>query len=124
MFAAASNALGAFAERQALTAQNIANINTQGYKAKKVDLEEMPDRQGVRTQDIQEDPSPGPLRQQIVEKDDQTGTQPAMETVQGSNTRLINEVTSLMQNERAFEANTAVIRVGQQMAGRILDLVV
>jgi flagellar basal-body rod protein FlgC len=123
MLTAASNALSAFARRQAVTAHNIANINTDGYKAKSLPLEELPDRQGAQAQKVQEDSSPGPLKEGIVEKNGENGSRFEMQTVEGSNTSLVNELTSLMQNENAFEANAKVVRVSQEMSGRILDLV-
>ena len=123
MLSAATSALAAFSEKQAVTAHNIANINTDGYKAKTQTLEELPEKQGVRTQDIQEDLSPGPLKQRISSQESEQNYQPRMESVQGSNTRLVNEITSLMQNEQGFAANASVVRVSQDMAGTILNLV-
>jgi flagellar basal-body rod protein FlgC len=85
----------------AVTANNIANVNTNGYKAKRLDQEDLA-QGGTR---------PAALRVS------QEPTAP-----EGSNVDLATEVTALMSQGGAYQANLKVIETENQMLGKALDL--
>lgn len=112
MYDTSIQALSALGVTAAVTANNVANMATPGFKASRVDLSSGPGDQGVQVAAIIPDTEPGPLVP--------TGGQ----RVEGSTTDLVRELTTLMGTETAYGANVAVIRTGQDMAGAILDLIV
>lgn len=119
------SALNVFSLAQDITANNVANINTDGYKAKRLDVESAPDGQGVRAQTIVESTEPGPLTNQIQPRENNDGRIEQQEVItEGSNTEVSQEVTQMIKNERGFEANAQVVRTYDQMAGIIIDMLV
>lgn len=104
-------------------ANNIANMNTPGFKASRLTLESGPNGRGVRPQSIDQDSSPGPLEPAL---EGVRGEQGRLESVwglrEGSNTDLVREMVSSMQDETAFKANTTMIRAWDQTLGSVLDL--
>ncbi|MFP4083552.1 MAG: flagellar basal body rod C-terminal domain-containing protein [Desulfonatronovibrio sp.] len=119
------NALQSFARSQDLTAHNVANINTDEYKSKRLDLETGPEGRGVRPAQVVEDPTPGPVvqTQQPVENEEGRVEQKEVR-VEGSNTDLAREITQMIADERAMEANAQVVRTHDHMAGTIIDILV
>ncbi len=117
----ASSALSALSQSLAVTAGNVANGNTDGYKAQSVSLETGADGQGVQAQ-ARPDPSPGSLRPQLVPPTDDAGV-PAtrLDMVETSNVDPVRESISMIEASRAFEANVAVIRTQNDMLGTLLD---
>ena len=85
----------------AAAANNIANLNTNGYRAKRVDFVQTPDG-GVRAADLQASPAdPAP---------------------NGSNVDPATEMVSLMTGSMFFKANATVVHAQDQMLGTALDL--
>jgi flagellar hook protein FlgE len=92
------------------TANNVANLDTPGYKS-----------QGVDSVDI----SGGGVAASVT-----TNNSPASsasgsadpELSQGSNVDLASEMMNLTRAKLLYAANAAVIRVGQQMTGALLDM--
>lgn len=119
------NALKSFAGSQDLSAHNVANVNTDEYKAKRLDLETGPEGKGVRPARIVEDSTPGPVVQtrQRVENDQGRTVQKEIE-VEGSNTDLAREITQMITDERAMEANAQAVRSYDHLAGNIIDMLV
>lgn len=107
----AAEAMKAFGTSVAVTANNLANINTDGFKAGRANLETGADGQGVRVSSITEDQSSGP----IVSVQEN-------ETVEGSNTDVTIEMVNLTINENAFGANANVIRTEDEMVQTVLDM--
>mgnify|MGYP005861903867 CR=1 FL=1 len=105
-----ASALGALGISQAVTANDVANMNTAGYRAKEVRLESGPGDQGVQVAEIREDTSAGPLV---------PGPQDSL--VEGSNVDLATEMVQMVRDEVAYAANAAVIRTHADMAGVLLD---
>ena len=120
---AAQSALSAFSTSMAVTANNVANINTDGYKSQDARLETGPDGQGVRVSDIVRDDSPGGYQPESVSAYNQAGVyEPSAGLVETSNVDLARQTVDMIQTSRAFEANTVTIRSQDQMLGTLLDM--
>ena len=89
-----------------VTAQNVANSGTPGYQAARVDLVDL-STGGVAVDDISNDTTPGPL---------------APDGSNGSNVDLGSEMINLTRAKLLYSANAAVLRVGEQMTGSLLDM--
>ncbi len=95
------------------TANNVANVNSDGYKKTKVTLAE--GAQGGVTAHVQKVEEQGPLvyeqtaggEQQLVEK---------------SNVDLTRELPDLMITKRSFQANLKAIQTEDEMLGSLLDI--
>lgn len=85
----------------ALTANNVANANSDGYKAKRLDLEDRREGgvQAARVTEIQEPTTPG-----------------------GSNVDYATEMTNLMTQSGSYGANLQVIKAQSDMLGQALDM--
>ena len=83
-----------------VTANNLANLNTDGYKAKRVDFHSTPDG-GVRPGSIQENQG-----------------EPAPD---GSNVDPALEMVSLVTGSMFFSANAKVVQAQSEMLGSTLD---
>lgn len=119
------DALRAHSLSQNVTANNIANMNTDEYKAKRLDLETGPDGRGVQPAALREDTSPGPLMQRhepVENEQGQMEQQPVL--VEGSNTDLVQEITTMIRDEQAIAANARVIGTDQDLAGMVIDMFV
>ncbi|MBZ4648785.1 MAG: protein of unknown function domain protein [Desulfomicrobiaceae bacterium] len=107
------SAISALGISQAVTANDVANMNTPGYRAKEARLESGPGDQGVRVAEIREDTSAGPL----VPGPEDT-------LVEGSNVDLATEMVQMVQDEAAYAANAAAIRTQADMNGALLDTLI
>lgn len=106
-----------------VTANNVANVNTEEFRASRVDLEDGPQGQGVRVQDIRRRSEQGPRIPDDPERLAAAGYATAAEGwVQGSNTDLAVELTWLMREESAYTANLRVMRTAHEMTGNIIEL--
>jgi flagellar hook protein FlgE len=94
LFSTALSGLNAGSAIINAAASNIANLATQGYKAARVNLTTAPDGDGVEVSSITHD----------------------------SDVDLVNEVVSMKQGQILYQANAAVIRVGDQLTGSLLDI--
>ena len=120
---AAQSALSAFSTSMAVTANNVANINTDGYKSQDARLETGPDGQGVRVSAIVRDDSPGGYQPESVSGYNQAGVyEPSAGLVETSNVDLARQTVDMIQTSRAFEANVVTIRSQDQMLGTLLDM--
>ena len=107
------SALRAFVTKLGVTADNIANVNTDGFKRNRAVLHE-DDNGGVRVE-IRKDDSPG-LRYDVIEN----GKKVEKET---SNVDLTEEIPNLMVTKRAYQANLKSIETQDEMLGSLLDTV-
>jgi flagellar basal-body rod protein FlgC len=89
------SALSALGTVQQVSANNVANVNTDGFAAGSVTLESGPGGQGVRVGDIRE----------------------------GGATDLATEMVTMMRTENAFSANTTAIRASEEMTGHLLNMI-
>ena len=100
-----SNAMNVFGLSQSVTANNIANINTDGFKSSHLDMKTGPDGIGVRVAAINSPTS-------------------AESMTQGSNTDLTREMTTMIQDKHAFNANAKAINTASETTGYLMDLIV
>jgi flagellar basal-body rod protein FlgC len=116
-------ALDAVAIQLMVTANNVANVNTEEFRASRVDLEDGHQGQGVRVADIRRRSDQGPQIPDNPERLAAAGYATASEGwIQGSNTDLAVELTWLMREEGAYTANLRVMRTAHEMAGNIIEL--
>jgi len=106
---------------QQVSANNVANMHTNGFRSGRVEYETGPADQGVQVSGIYENTQAGPLVEggRWVETD----AGPVYETtlVEGSNTDLADEMVRMMQNQLLFEANAAALRTQMEMKGSFID---
>ena len=107
------SALRAFVTKLGVTADNIANVNTDGFKRKRATLNE--DHNGGVRVEINKDDSPG-LRYDAFED----GKKVEKET---SNVDLTEEIPNLMLTKRAYQANLKTLDTQEEMLGSLLDIV-
>ena len=108
---AALSALGALGVKLNVLANNIANVNTDGFKKSRAILEDAVPY-GV-TVSISKVDNPG----EPVPSADGT---PQMK--ESSNVDLGEEIINLKITERAFEANIKPIQAEEEMTGKLLDI--
>lgn len=101
------SALSALGTVQEVSANNIANVNTDGFKASSVVLESGMNDQGVFVASINQSTNAGPI----------------IGGVEGSNTDLATEMVDMMTTSHAFSANATAIRVSEQMTGHLLNMI-
>jgi flagellar basal-body rod protein FlgC len=121
-FNANVSAMRAFSIAQQVTAHNVANVNTEEFRASRTTLEEVPNRGGARVQDIMETSGSAglvPVDKPVANEAGELVQSRLM--VQASNTELAREMTNLMSNENAFAANAAVIRTRDDMIGGLIN---
>jgi len=127
-----ASALSAYGVRQQTSANNVANMNTDGFKASRLSFEDRPDNQGVRVQEIQKDESSGPLWpgsesgsgfSETVGADQERGPEAWSESGirESSNTDQATEVVIQMENENGYAANATAIRTQTRMIGEFLN---
>ncbi len=107
------SALRAFVTKMGVTSDNIANVNSDGFKRNKATLHEG-DNGGVRVE-ISKDDSPG-FRYDTFED----GKKVEKET---SNVDLAEEIPDLMVTRRAYQANLKTIKTQDEMLGALLDTI-
>lgn len=117
-------AMQAISFSQQVAANNVANMNTNGFHSSRVDFETGPDGRGVRVQDVHENTSPGPLVPggEFVKTEEGMRFEKMM--VEGSNTDLATEMAHMVQNEHAFAANAAALHTHLDMTGVIINMMV
>jgi flagellar basal-body rod protein FlgC len=100
---ASISALGAFGLGMRVTANNIANVNTNGFKSSRVDYESGPAGQGVRVGAV----SRGSVASSAEPLNDVS---------------LEREFTGMISLENAYTANAVAIRTASDMIGTVLDM--
>nr|WP_321514535.1 flagellar basal body rod C-terminal domain-containing protein [uncultured Pseudodesulfovibrio sp.] len=104
---ASISALSALGTVQEVSANNIANVSTEGFKASSVALETGPEGQGVQVAAIQQSTNAGPM----------------IEGIEMSNTDIGTEMVDMIKTSHAFSANTAVVRASEEMTGHLLNMI-
>jgi flagellar basal-body rod protein FlgC len=107
------SALRSFVTKLGVTADNVANVNTDGFKKGRATLHE--DHNGAVRVEISRDTSPGFLydvveNNQVVEKET-------------SNVDLAEEIPDLMITKRAYQANLKTLETQDEMLGSLLDII-
>jgi len=104
--------LAAFATQMAVTAHNVANINTTGFKKSKTELVSV--ETGGVLPVVKKDKSAGPS---IL---NDTGDGPAQ--LELSNVDLGEETVNQILAQRGFQANISTLKTADDMLGTILDI--
>jgi flagellar basal-body rod protein FlgC len=109
----ALSGLVAFEKKIGVTANNVANVNTDGFKKSRVTLEES-QPQGVQAK-IQQINTPGPL---ALEQ-----TPEGESLVEKSNVDISEEMANLIVGQRFYEANLRTLKTEDERLGSLLDIV-
>lgn len=121
---ASMQSLDVFSVAQQVSANNIANVSTEGFQSSRVDLEDT-STGGVRVADIRQSTEPGPLFPTETLQTSASGQLEAVPTTaMGSNTDIAKEMVDMMVNQTAFGANVSAVRTWDQMTGALLDMMV
>lgn len=107
----ALSALRAFGQKLGVTANNIANVNTNGFKKSRVDLEEA-SPSGVNVS-ISRVNTPGAY----LTPERETG-----EPRESSNVSVDEEVVSLITTKQAYTANLKTIEAEEETLGTLFDI--
>ncbi|UCD31280.1 MAG: flagellar biosynthesis protein FlgC [Desulfobacterales bacterium] len=107
------SAIKAFGEKMGVTASNVANAQTEGFKKSRATLTEG-SRNDVQVEVTQIN-TPGPS---IVEVHDDGIAEKEM-----SNVNLAEEIPETITAQRGLEVNLTVIKTQDEMLGSIIDMV-
>lgn len=108
----AVSGLQAYSLKTQATANNVANLNTDGFKRDVVTLSSQAP-QGVSAR-AGKDQSPGPL----VEQNTSNGT----EMVEQSNVDLVQEMPDLIMEKNGFSANIKTLQTTDQVMEALINL--
>ncbi|MFO8033095.1 MAG: flagellar basal body rod C-terminal domain-containing protein [Desulfohalobiaceae bacterium] len=114
-------AFQSFGLRQQVSANNVANMNTQDFQPSRVSLEEVGNRQGVAPQTVEKT---GSLQQAGAEDNgDVVQIEAGQENSEGSpsGTDLSSEMVDMMQNQTAYSANASTVSTQSEMQGQLMD---
>ena len=106
------SALQAFKTRMGVTANNVANVNTEEFKKSRANLEEGTNgdvRVNISRIDTPGHPYQEFVGDQLVEKE-------------SSNVELDEELPNMMVTHRSYEANLKVLQSRDRMLGTVLDI--
>jgi flagellar basal-body rod protein FlgC len=106
------SALRAFGKKMAVTANNVANVNSDEFKRSEAHLKE--GEQGAVELEIRQIDSEGPIM---------PANSDGMKDRELSNVDLTTEIPNAFINQRAFEANLKMVETEDEMIGSILDIV-
>ncbi len=107
----ALSALRAFGQKLGVTGNNISNINTNGFKKSRVDLEEA-SSSGVNVS-IRRVNTPGAF----LPPDPETG-----EPQESSNVSVDEEAVSLVTTKQAYTANLKTVAAEEEILGTLFDI--
>ena len=118
----AGSALNAFGVDMLVRANNIANVNTNGFHSQDLSLMTGPGGEGTLVGNIYYNTSRGPLVPGLVMSDGGGREVLSPGYVEGSNTDVAHEFVHMIVNQRSYEANAAVVRAYDQLSGTVLDM--
>jgi len=107
----AVSSLQAHDRKQAVNANNIANVNTNGYKRTQAVLEE--GEAGEVRVNLRKDLSPAPM-------DPLAPDAPGVEK-ELSNVDLVDEMTGMISTEIGYKANLKTVQARDELMGTLLD---
>lgn len=115
----AASAMDAHSWGMAVTAHNVANVNTAGFEPQRAAYATGPQGRGVRLDAVFQGSglagaAGGPARGAA------SGLLP--EAAQPSATDPAREMTQMISTQRTYEANAQVVRSGDAMLGTLLDM--
>ena len=108
----AISALQAYKSKMGVTANNIANVNTDEFKKRRATLREGTNG-GVQV-NVQQVNTPG-IRYKAFEGDQ-------LAEKESSNVNLEAEIPEMMITQRTYEANLKVLQTQNKMLGSVLDI--
>lgn len=121
------SALTSLATKVQSTANNVANVNTEGYRASRVTLQDVASQEiataagssevgrGVAVTSVERPTSPEVTGSSVPQ-----GSAPGF--VENSNVDLAKEFTTMMISKTSFRANIKMIQAGDEMIGNLLDI--
>jgi flagellar hook protein FlgE len=107
------SAIKAFGDKMGVTANNIANVETEGFKKSTATLIEGPDK--TVTARITQPDTPGPV---VVETTDGQSTPREL-----SNVDLAEEIPQTIILQRGYEANLSTVRTQDEMSRSVIDII-
>jgi len=107
------SALNAIQTKTQVTANNTANVNTDGFKKSRATLVEA-DAQGGVAIEVQRVETPGSL---VYES-----TEAGEVLVEKSNVDISEELPTMMMDRRALQANVKAVQIQDEMLGSLLDI--
>ncbi len=107
------SAISAFQKKLDATADNIANLRTDGFKRNRTILSEG-ENGGVKAQVIKDEETPGPVHE--------TYANDTVAETEGSNVDLAQEMASLITVRHAYQANLASLKTEEEMLGQLIDI--
>lgn len=119
-----TSALGALSVSLQVSANNLANASTNGFKQSDVRFETGPGDQGVRISEIRKDATPGSPAEAPVYPIVGRQYEQRMGWVESSNTDVPRQFVDMISASNAWRANTAVIRTADDMLGALINAVV
>ena len=120
----ATSALGALSVSLQVSANNLANVNTNGFKQSDVRFETGPGDQGVRISEIRKDSTPGSPVEAPVYPIVGRQYEQHMGWVESSNTDVPRQFVDMISASNAWQANTATIRTADDMLGYLVNEIV
>lgn len=107
------SAISAFSVKMSVTANNIANVNSDGFKKNRTTLKEGPSG-GVKPE-VDQDNTPGPTKP--ISENGVVGQ------VEASNVDLAEEVTDSISTQAGYKANLKTIQAYDEMLGSLLNTI-
>ena len=105
-------ALNVFLKKMRVTANNIANVNTDGFKKSRVSISEGPRGEPmVNVVRINSPGPPNPAAQRDPTLDDEL-----------SNVELTEEMPQMILSLRSYQANLKTLKAKDEMLGALLDI--
>lgn len=108
----ALSALNAFSKKMDVTANNIANVNTDNFKKSRANMQEGSNG-GVQA-NIQQINTPG-YPKEVYQED-------ALVEVESSNVDLVGEIPEIVVTKAGFSANLKTVSTQNQVLGALLDI--
>lgn len=109
---AAITAISAFNKKMSSTANNIANVNSDGYKKSRVTMQE--GANGGVTAQVQKIETPGVMKETVRNGE-------VVET-ESSNVDLAEELPEMIPTKAAYSANLKTVKVQAEMMGTLLNI--
>lgn len=106
------SALSALGQKMAVISNNIANVESEGFKKSRAVIQE--GENGGVDVDITQIDTQGPIRTENVDGE--------MVERELSNVDLAEEITETIPTQRGYEANLTAIRTRDDMLGSVLDI--
>ena len=115
-----ASAMNAHSWGMAVTAHNVANVNTAGFAPQHAVYATGPGGRGVRLDAVLQDS--GVAGRLPAEVRNNPAVSAAPDFVNPGGTDLGREMTQMISTQRTYEANAQVVRTGDAMLGTLLDL--